>query len=70
MKRGTDVSRTRDGFKVLWRLSSDVHLKFRITAHLAFEDKTSVTDRLDSIREGVAEAINEFRPCFDGRCPH
>jgi len=70
MKRGIDVRRARDGFVALWRLSSDVHVKFHITAHVAFEDKTPVMKMLDHVKTEVGRAVDEFRPCFAGQCPH
>jgi hypothetical protein len=61
---------TDDGFTVLWTVGDKVHMKLEQKVDIAFEDRLGVVETLDEIESKVTDVLNEFRPCFDGKCHH
>jgi hypothetical protein len=59
-----------DRIRATWPMAPDVHMKLEITVYVGLNDRGSVISSLQEIKDNVARALDEFRPCFAGQCPH
>jgi hypothetical protein len=61
-----------DSFTFSWLLTmpNHVYMKFHITAYIALEDGLRLIETLDNLKAEVTKVIQEFAPCFGGKCQH
>lgn len=48
----------------------NVYMKFHVTAYVALEKGVRLIDTLDQLKAEVADVLEDFAPCFDGKCRH
>jgi hypothetical protein len=65
-----EITRTTDGFSVIWHPADDMYMKIRVTVYIAFEDRTRVIETLEELESKIADVLEEFRPCFGSQCHH
>lgn len=65
-----EIIPTEGGFTVLWTIDDSVDVKLHVTVYIAFEDRTGVVETLDKIKLEVTHILDQFSPCFSGKCRH